>query len=417
MWNETKNKGRRNSPLARFVFIALFVAAVGGAGYAYGVSQSPASLSEADLESVEVYAEALDAVRGDYVDQESINPERQTYGAIEGMLDSLGDEGHTRFLTPEEREDNQAGLSGTYVGVGIQIEDREDRVVVSSPIEGSPAERAGVESGDVVIAVDGDDIAGEDVSEIADMVRGPEGSEVRVTVTRDGEEMTFDLLRSEINSPSVYWEMIPDSGTAHVRLASFSNDSAEELASVFAEARSAGAEEFILDLRDNPGGRLDQAVEMAGLFMEEDSVVYVRREADGERSEVETSGEPEFPDAPMTVLVNEGSASSSEILAGALRDNDRATMVGETTFGTGTVLSEFELSDGSSMLLGIAEWLTPDGDFIRETGIDPDIEVALGEDGELVAPTELDELSQSEAFDRDPQLERAFEEVAASPRD
>lgn len=416
MWNGTKNKGRRDFSAARLVIVALFVVAVGGAGYAYGVSQSPASLSDEDLESVEVYAEALDAVRGDYVDQESIDPEMQTYGAIEGMLDSLGDEGHTRFLTPEEREANQAGLSGTYVGVGIQIEDREDRVVVSSPIEGSPAERAGVESGDVVTAVDGDDIADEDVSEIADMVRGPEGSEVSVTVRRDGEEMTFELLRSEINSPSAYWAMVPESDTAHVRLASFSNDSAEELAGAFAEARGAGAEEFILDLRDNPGGRLDQAVEMAGLFMEEDSIVYVRREADGERSEVGTSGEPVFPDAPMSVLVNEGSASSSEILAGALRDNGRAAMVGETTFGTGTVLSEFELSDGSSILLGIAEWLTPDGDFIRETGIDPDIEVALGEDGEPVVPNELDELSRGEAFERDPQLERAFEE-AASPGD
>ncbi len=402
--------------MARVLFVALLFVTVGGGAYWYGLSQSPASLSEADLESVEVYAEALAAVRGDYVDQGSIDPERQTYGAIEGMLGSLGDEGHTRFLTPEEREDNQAGLSGTYVGVGIQIEDREDRVVVSSPIEGSPAERAGVESGDVVVAVDGNDIAEEDVSEIADMVRGPEGSEVRVTVRRGGDEMTFDLRRAEINSPSVYWETIPDSDTAHVRLASFSNDSAEELARIFAEARASGAEEFVLDLRDNPGGRLDQAVEMAGLFLEEGSVVYIRREADGERSEVETSGEPEFPDAPMTVLVNEGSASSSEILAGALRDNERATMVGETTFGTGTVLSEFELSDGSSILLGIAEWLTPGGDFIRETGIDPDIEVALGEDGEIVAPTDLAELSQEEAFDRDPQLERAFEE-AARPAD
>ncbi len=414
-----KPRHRRAASLLRFLSIVLLVAAVGAGGYFYGLSQGPASLSAADLESVEVYAEALDAVRDDYVDQEAIDPEKQTYGAIEGMLDSLGDEGHTRFLTPEEREDNQAGLSGTYVGVGIQIEDREDRVVVSSPIEGSPAEEAGIESGDVVVAVDGEDITEENVTDIAEKVRGPEGSEIRVTVMRDGEEIPFDLQRAEINSPVAYWAMVPDSEVAHVRLASFSSDSAEELANAFEEARSAGAERFILDLRDNPGGRLDQAVEMAGLFLDEGSVVYVRRDAEDERSEVETTSQPEFPNAPMAVLVNEGSASSSEILAGALRDNERATVVGETTFGTGTVLTEFELSDGSSMLLGIAEWLTPSGDFIRETGIEPDVEVALDEDSEPVVPTDLDELSQDEAFSRDPQLKRAFEEAAspsASPR-
>lgn len=414
MWNDTKRKKsrRRAGSLLRLLLAGLLVVAVGVGGYLYGFSQSPASLSEEDLESVEVYAEALDAVRGDYVDQGAVDPERQTYGAIEGMLDSLGDEGHTRFLTPEEREDNRQGLSGTYVGVGIQIENRDDRVVVTSPIEGSPAERAGVESGDVVVAVDGDDITERDVSEIAERVRGPEGSEVQVTVLRDGEEITFDLLRAEIDSPSAYWAMIPGSGdTAHVRLASFSNDSAEELARAFAEAREAGAERVVFDLRDNPGGRLDQAVEMAGLFLEEDSVVYIRREADGERSEVSTSGEPRFADVPMSVLVNEGSASSSEILAGALRDNDRATVLGETTFGTGTVLSEFELSDGSSILLGIAEWLTPEGDFIRESGIEPEIEVPLKEDDEPVAPTDLDDLTREEAFERDPQLRRAFEEL------
>jgi carboxyl-terminal processing protease len=414
VWNDTKRKKsqRRAGSLLRLLLAGLLVAAVGVGGYLYGFSQSPASLSEEDLESVEVYAEALDAVRGDYVDQGAVDPERQTYGAIEGMLDSLGDEGHTRFLTPEEREDNRQGLSGTYVGVGIQIENRDDRVVVTSPIEGSPAERAGVESGDVVVAVDGDDITERDVSEIAERVRGPEGSEVQVTVLRDGEEITFDLLRAEIDSPSAYWAMIPGSGdTAHVRLASFSNDSAEELARAFAEAREAGAERVVFDLRDNPGGRLDQAVEMAGLFLEEDSVVYIRREADGERSEVSTSGEPRFADVPMSVLVNEGSASSSEILAGALRDNDRATVLGETTFGTGTVLSEFELSDGSSILLGIAEWLTPEGDFIRESGIEPEIEVPLKEDDEPVAPTDLDDLTREEAFERDPQLKRAFEEL------
>lgn len=413
MWNDTVNKKRKRlaGSILRILPALLLLAAVGGGAYWYGLSQSPASLSETELQSVELYAEALDTVRDDYVDQGEIDPQDQTYAAIEGMLDSLGDEGHTRFLTPEEREANKEGLSGTYVGVGIRIEEREGEIVVSSPIEGSPAEQAGLESGDVLVAVNGNDITEKNVSEVAERVRGPEGSEVSITVRRDGEERDFTLQRSEIDSPVAYWEMVPDSNVAHVRLTSFSNDSADELRETLEEARANGAEKIILDLRNNPGGRLDQAVEMAGFFLEEGSVVYIRRNADGERTEVETSGEPQFPDIPMTVLVNEGSASSAEILAGALRDNERATVVGETTFGTGTVLSEFELSDGSSILLGIAEWLTPSGDFIRETGIKPDVEVPLGEEDEPVDPNDLDDISREEAFSRDPQLERAFEEL------
>jgi carboxyl-terminal processing protease len=379
--------------------------------YAYGRSQSPAAIGERDRESLALYAEALDTVRDDYVDQEAIDPEKQTYGAIEGMLDTLGDEGHTRFLTPEERELNREGLSGTYEGVGIEVEHRDDKVVVVVPIEGSPAERAGVEPGDVVVAVDGKSVREEGVSEIVEEIRGPEGTGVKLTVVRDGEERVFDLERAEIERLVASWTLIPESDVAHVHLASFSDDSAEKLAQTFEEARAAGARRFILDLRNNAGGRLDQAVRMAGHFLEPGSVVYLREDASGGREEIEVEGGAEPTDAPMAVLVNEGSASSSEILAGALRDNDRATVIGEKTFGTGTVLSEFVLRDGSAIMLGVAEWLTPDGDFIRESGIAPDVEVALSEDAEPLTPGEARDLSKEEILERDAQLARAFENL------
>ena len=379
--------------------------------YAYGRSQSPAALEEQDRASLTLYAEALDTVREDYVDQEAIDSKKQTYGAIEGMLDTLGDEGHTRFLTPEEREQNREGLSGTYVGIGIQLEEEAGEVVVAAPIEGSPAERAGIEAGDVLVAVDGESVRGEEVAQVAEKVRGPEGTRVELTVLRGGEEREFDLERAEIESPVASWTMIPSSDVAFVRLASFSDTSAEKLAQAFEEAQAAGARRFVLDLRDNPGGRLDQAVRMSGNFLEAGSVVYVREDASGEREEVEVEDGTEPIDAPMAVLVNEGTASSAEILAGALRDNERATVMGETTFGTGTVLSEFVLRDGSAILLGVAEWLTPDGDFIRETGIEPDVEVALAEDAEPLTPSEARDLSKEEILDRDAQLSRAFENL------
>lgn len=397
--------------MVRVLALVFLVLAVALGAYLFGRSQSPASLSEADQESLRLYAEALDYVQDDYVDQEAIKPRQQTYAAIEGMLDSLGDEGHTRFLTPEERRQNRRGLSGTYVGVGIQLEGEDGSAVVKAPIEGSPAERAGVQTGDVIIAVDGNGVRNQEISEIAERVRGPEGTEVELTVLRDEEERDFTLERAEIESPVVSWSMIPDSDVAQVRLASFTNDSAGKLEGAFEEARDAGVERFILDLRNNPGGRLDQAVKIAGQFLEPNSVVYLRKDASGDREEVRVSGGAEPTDAPMTVLVNNGSASSSEILAGALRDNDRAPVIGTTTFGTGTVLKEFALEDGSSILLGIAEWLTPDGDFIRNSGIDPEIEVEIGEDGEAVFPPDTDDLSQEQMLERDAQLRRAFEEV------
>jgi carboxyl-terminal processing protease len=412
VWESTaKGRDRRRTAAWALAFVMLLIATAYGA-YAYGRSQSPAALGEKDRESLALYAEALDTVRDDYVDREALDPKKQTYGAIEGMLDTLGDEGHTRFLTPEEREENSKSLSGTYVGIGVTLESEDEEIVVASPIGGSPADEAGVESGDVVVAVDGESVRGEDLSEVVEMVKGPEGTKVELTVLRDGEERVFDLRRAEIERPVASWALIPGSDVAHVSLTSFSDDSAEKLGQAFEEARAAGARRFILDLRNNPGGRLDQAVEIAGDFLQPGSVVYVRENASGEREKVYVEGGGAQPaDAPMVVLVNEETASSAEILAGALRDNDRATVIGETTFGTGTVLSEFVLRDGSAILLGVAEWLTPDGDFIRETGIVPDEKVSLGEDAEPLTPGEARDLSREEILARDAQLRRAFEEL------
>jgi carboxyl-terminal processing protease len=411
VWKSTaKGRGRERTAVLVLAFVVLFAATAYGAYY-YGRSQSPAALGEKDRESLALYAEALDTVRDDYVDREAIDPKKQTYGAIEGMLDTLGDEGHTRFLTPEEREENNNSLSGTYVGIGVTLESEDEEIVIDSPIEGSPADEADVKSGDVVVAVDGESVRGEDLSEVVEMVRGPEGTEVELTVMRGGEKRVFDLERAKIERPVASWALIPGSDVAHVRLTSFSDDSAEKLEQAFEDARAAGARRFILDLRNNPGGRLDQAVEIAGDFLQPGSVVYVRQNASGEREKVYVEGGAPPADAPMVVLVNEETASSSEILAGALRDNDRATVIGETTFGTGTVLSEFVLRDGSAILLGVAEWLTPDGDFIRETGIVPDEKVSLEENAQPFTPGETHDLSREEVLERDTQLRRAFEKL------
>jgi carboxyl-terminal processing protease len=411
VWKTTKTRRDLRNAVVRVLCLVVLLLATALGAFLVGRSQSPATLDEEDRKSLTLYAEALDTVRNNYVDQRDIDPKKETYGAIRGMLETLGDDGHTRFLTPEERKQNDQSLSGTYVGIGVQLETKNGEVVVAAPIDGSPAEKAGISSDDVLVAVDGESVKGDDVSEVVQKVKGPEGTRVELTVRHEGEKRRYDLQRAEIDSPVASWALIPGTHVAIVLLSSFSDDSAQELRNSFEEAKAAGARRFILDLRNNPGGRLDQAVEIAGFFLEPESVVYIRKDASGEREEITVEGDPESTDAPLAVVVNQDSASSAEILAGALRDNGRAPVVGETTFGTGTVLTEFVLRDGSSILLGVAEWLTPDGDFIRETGITPDVRVPLAEGAEPITPDEARDLSRDEILGRDAQLRTAYEKL------
>jgi carboxyl-terminal processing protease len=410
----TSNRSGRRShrrPRQRLQVVAVLVLlTLIPAAYFLGRAQAPGVPGGAEDEFA-LYLEAWEAIREDYVDQGQVDPERQTYGAIRGMLDSLGDEGHTRFLTPEEVQSNREDLAGEYVGVGIQLEDREDEVVVAAPIDGSPADRAGIQPGDVILAVDGQDVSGLELTEVVERVKGDEGTSVTLTVERGDRELEFSLDRAEVRVPAVSWMPIPGTEAAQLRLASFSADASEELAAAIEEAQAAGAERFILDLRNNPGGRVDQALGIAGQFLEPGEVVYIRKDSDGSEREETVPRSADPIDAPLVVLINEGSASSSEILAGALRDNGRARVVGETSFGTGTVLNEFVLDDGSAILLGVAEWLTPNGDFIREEGIEPDVVVESPEDFRPLTPDEARDLSREEIFERDPQIERAYESL------
>jgi carboxyl-terminal processing protease len=409
MWKETATKGDRRVVLVRVMALLLVILVLMLAAYLYGRSQSPAGISEEDRESVDLYAQALRAVEEDYVDRDKVDPKEQTYGAIKGMVDSLGDKGHTRFLPPDEAEKSREAVSSTYVGIGIRLENKDDEAVIQAAMDGSPAEKAGIESGDVLIAVDGESVKEEDLEEIGQKVRGPEGTYVDLTVLRDEEEREFNVERAELEVPVASWRLIPDTDVAYLRLSSFSENSAKKLEGITAEAREAGARRFVLDLRDNPGGLVEQAEEVAAQFLPAGSVDYIRKDADGSEEETTVPDDNEPLDVPLVVLVNKGASSSAEIVAGALRDNDRAEVVGETTFGTGTVLSEYPLSDGSSIMLGVAEWLTPNGDSIRGSGIEPDVEVELEEGQEPRTPNEVEGLTREEIFKEDAQLERAFE--------
>ncbi len=358
-----------------------------------------------------LFFDALDVVRQNFVGRDEITDQQVTYGAIRGMVEALGDTGHSVFLTPEAVAAENESLGGSIVGIGVLLGERDDRVIVISVIGGGPADRAGIRAGDALITVDGEPVSGLAAEEVAPKIRGDEGTTVQVALERPstGERLEFDIVREELRFPAVTWAMVPGTNTALIRMVQFSSGSAAELQSARDTAAAAGATSFILDLRSNPGGFVDEAVDSASLFLR-DKTVYIRELADKQQIPVETNDDIPASDQPLVVLIDEGTASSSEILSAALESAGRAQLVGDTTFGTGTVLLNFDLPDGSAIRLAVERWLTPDGDLIFGRGIDPTEAVPMPIDQVPLDPTEVGRLDPSEVSTMpDDQLRRAIE--------
>lgn len=332
----------------------------------------------------DLVAQAWNLTRRLYVDRPAAEAQRLAYGAIDGMIASLGDVGHSRFLTPEEVRLQQDLQSGQFEGVGIEVQVKDNQVVVVAPIEGSPAQKAGIRSGDVIVKVNGQPVTSLD--DAVHRILGPAGTAVTLTVLSAGQTRDVPLVRAQINIAAVTWHQAPGTTIAHVRISTFSNGASEQLRQALSAARQEGDTGLILDLRDDPGGLLDEAVAVSSAFLKSGDVL-LEKSADGTITPVPV--QPEFlveGDIPLVVLINGGSASGAEIVAGALQDAGRAKLVGETTFGTGTVLQQFPLRDGSAVLLAIQEWLTPSGRTIWHKGLAPDIVVALPANTAPVSP-------------------------------
>ncbi len=406
MWKYVTKRLNRHRALVRSVLFLLVLLALVLVAYLFERSQV---LSTEDREGIALYAEALKVVKEGYINQKAIDPQKQTYGAIKGMLGSLDDKGHTSFLTPEEAEKNRERYSSKQVGIGVRLENDNDKVVVLDTIDGSPAQEAGVKPGDALVTINGESVRGMNIVEVADKLEGSEGSPVKLTALRGGEEHEFSLERVKLTVPAVSWNLIPGTHVAHLRLGSFSEDSSAEFEDAVSEARDNGAERFVLDLRDNSGGWVEQAEKIAARFLPARSVIYVQKDAAGREEEVTVPEDNRPLDVPLVVLVNVGSASSAEILAGSLKDNGRARVVGGKTFGAGTMLEERPLSDGSAIMLATAQWLTPNRDPIQGSGIEPDVKGGLEEGQKPRPPDQLRGLSRKETFAHDAQLKRAFE--------
>jgi carboxyl-terminal processing protease len=295
-------------------------------------------------------------------------------GAIDGMLATLEDP-HTRYLSPADQLAAQESMSGEFQGIGAEVEDVDGNITVVTPIDGSPAEAAGIQPGDILREADGVVLTGMDVSAAAALVRGPAGTTVSLVVERNGELLNIDIVRDVIKLATVRGEIL-DEGIAYLRLSRFGNTTDEELEELLPDLLAENPSGLILDLRRNPGGSLDTTVEIADQFLK-DGLVLVERFGDGGERPFEASSSGLAQDIPLVVLIDEGSASASEVLAGAIQDRGRGVLIGQISFGKGTVQTWHTLSNRGGVRVTIAEWLTPEKASIDQIGLTPDYYIPL----------------------------------------
>lgn len=366
--------------------------------------QAQVSRGQSDLgpsnPSFDVFWEAWQIVQREFYgplpDQDDL-----VYGAIQGALETLDDQ-HTVFVTPIEARLFEESLNGSYEGIGATIEKRDEHVVIVAPLPNTPAERVGLRPGDVILAVDGQSMQDADVWEAVTEIRGARGTSVTLTVSRPDRPAPFDVTvrRERIEIPVVESRIITEGNApvGYLKLSSFSNNAPSRFRAELRRLLDADPAGIVLDLRDNPGGYLHVAVQIASEFIDEGEIL-IERNNEGERShDAQPGGLLTGEDRlPLVVVVNGGSASASEIVAGAIQDHDRGLLVGETTFGKGSVQISRDLSDGSNLRVTTARWFTPAGRQIHGTGLEPDVVVPRTDE-------------QIEA-DEDPQLERAVQLV------
>jgi carboxyl-terminal processing protease len=372
-----------------------------------GSVASKSSESGATYEQLKLFTEVLSIVQNQYVDE--VAPKELIYSAIKGTLRGL--DPHSSFLDPESYREMQVETSGSFGGLGIEITLRDDMLTVVAPIEGTPAHRAGLQPGDRIVKIDG--ISSKDM-QLADAVkrmRGRPGSKVTISVGREGwtEPRDIDIVREQIRVQSVRTHDLGQ-GIGYLRLRQFQEQTAHDVEAALDKFVKSGAKALVLDLRNNPGGLLTAAVEVSEKFLDDGKlVVYTEGRVRNQNMRFAAHAKKPYSQLPMVVLVNQGSASASEIVAGALQDYGRAVLVGTQTFGKGSVQTIIPLSDGSGLRLTTAKYFTPKGRSIHGKGIAPDIVVEVPKEANP-APPALDPL---EELKKDVQFQRALDVIKA----
>lgn len=365
------------SRVLKITVIALLVMSLAvslSAGCALGTRTPPAASPGLD-----VVGEAWNIIFQDYVERDKLDANKMSQAAIEGMVEAL-DDPYTSYLDPETYQLTLSSLEGRFEGVGAQVAIEDNQIIVIAPIADSPADKAGIRAGDIILEIDGKPTSGMSLAEAVALIRGPSGTSVRLLVLHQGETEPeeIEIVRAEIELTSVRFEMRQD--IAYINITYFSESTDEELSPVLDMITAEAASGIILDLRSNPGGILTAVVDVASYFLKEGVVVDVV-DNQGNHATMDVEHKPVTTDLPLVVLVDSYSASGSEVLAGALQDYGRAPIAGTTTFGKGSVNILLQLKDGSGLYITTARWLTPKGHLIEGEGIHPDYELEVeGED-------------------------------------
>ncbi len=362
--------------------------------------ESDATASEiASRPEFRTFWEVWNLLHEEYVDKDTLNEQDLVYGATEGLINSI-DDPHSVFFPPKESKAFEEQINGSFSGVGIEIGIRNDVLTVISPIKNTPAERAKIQASDIILRIDETSTDGMKVDRAVELIRGEGGTTVTLLIDRGSfdQPREFALVREKIKIPAVSLTMI-ENDIAHLEVHVFNQNVDEEFRKAAQEILESPAKKILLDLRNNPGGLLDSSINLAGYFLDPDQPVLIERLGDGTEHVFKASVNGRLKNYPVVILANKGSASASEILAGALRDNRNISLVGETTFGKGSVQDVFELPRGASAKITIAKWLTPNGTSIHGNGLIPDVDIELTEE-------------DIEA-DRDPQFDKAVELLKA----
>ncbi len=348
---------------------------------------------------MDLFWDVWELIQEDYIDIGEIAEEDQVYGAISGLVDSLEDP-YSIFMDPEETEEFHVSLDGELEGIGAELTVRDGKLVIVSPLKDTPAEEAGILPGDHIYLVDGEPTSEMTIWDAIMKIRGEPNTEVVLTIIRDGIDDPFEvpIIRQTIHVPSVelsFEETEDGDNIAHLALYQFADDTYSEFSAAVREILLQEVDGMILDMRLNGGGYLDVSVEVLSEFFEDEVKAVVVKRRSGDNDIIYTEGKGQLTEVPIVVLIDEGSASASEIVAGAMQDYDRAIVMGEQSFGKGSVQELSNLSGGSSMRLTIAKWYTPDDRSIDDVGITPDTEIEM----ETTAMDTEDDIQFQAAFD------------------
>lgn len=378
------------------VTLVICFSAIFGLGIWVGVAKIAYHVPQPGTIDFSLFWDAYNQLQQNFINPDKIENQKVIYGAIKGMAETLGDP-YTDFFDPEQAKRFQQDLSGSFEGIGVEVGLKKGLLTVIAPLEGTPGQKAGLKPGDIILKIKGKDTSSMTTEEAVSLIRGPKGTNVTLTVIRDTWDKSKDIniTRDTIKIESMKWSLIePD--IAYIKINQFNESVSSDFKKAVIEISASPAKKIILDLRDDPGGYLEVAQDVAGWFLNNGQTVTIEDYGKNREQQIyKAEGTGIFTNYPMVVLINEGSASASEILAGALRDNRGIKLIGDKSFGKGSVQRVVDLKGGAFLKITVAKWLTPKGNSISDVGLDPDVKISITE--------------QDAELQKDPQMDKALE--------